>query len=181
VSDDAVNFRSSAEGLVHAFRARISAECIRQLELAGLEVDQKLKTKYPRQAMDAWIRILAADLYPSLSFDDACVRLGEDFLDGWAQTLAGRALTAVLRVLGPAKAIEKSAAGFRAGDNYTTVEIVALADNAFQLTFAEVGETPRFKCGILQAAARQAGAEQPRAELTEYDGHRAVYRISWRG
>ena len=61
----------------------------------------------------------------------------------------------------------------------TVVDTRLHLPDMFELTFEEAGEAPHFKCGIMQAAARHAGAVEPRAELSQYDGHRAVYRISW--
>src|SRR5512145_3020631 len=101
-------FSSSFEGMfLRALRDRLTPELKAKLRDEGVDLDKKLAPGYP---LDVWMRCVdhaAQALYPSLKFGDAHWKLGEDFVRGYAETTIGHAMFAVLKLLGPMRAVAR--------------------------------------------------------------------------
>jgi uncharacterized protein (TIGR02265 family) len=127
-----------------------------------------------------FIRIAAEDLYPSQPLAEATFKLGEVYVEGFRQTMLGRAVLSLLRVLGPRRTIARATQNFRAGNNYTETRITELGPTQFDVWMNEVGDFPEFTAGIIQAGVRMSGAKDLRVEPFGYDGHACTYRITWK-
>lgn len=181
MADELLIFEQTIEALfIRALGGRLSPECKARLRQAGLDVDQKLKPAY---AFDAWmkfLRIAAEELYPELSLEQGSFKLGEAYMEGFRETMLGRAVLSLLRVLGPRRALARATQNFRAANNYTETRLTELGPTQAELWMNEVGSLPYFTAGILHGGLRVAGAEDIHIEPSQHDGHACVYRIRWR-
>jgi uncharacterized protein (TIGR02265 family) len=150
-----------------------------RLRQAGLDLDQKLRPAYPFDSWMAFLRITAEELYPGEPLDQGAFKIGEACIDGFRETMLGRAVLSLLRVLGPKRALMRATQNFRAGNNYTESRLKELSPRQFELWMNEVGSLPTFTAGIIHAGLRTAGAESIRVDLSGYDGHACTYCISW--
>lgn len=178
--DELLVFEQTLEAVyVRALHGRLPPACKVRLRQAGLDLDQKLRPAY---AFDAWmtfLRITAEELYPGAPLEQGAFKLGEACIDGFRETMLGRAVLSLLRVLGPRRALMRATQNFRAGNNYTESRLKELSPHQFELWMNEVGSLPSFTAGILHAGLRTAGAESIRIDMTGYDGHGCTYCISW--
>jgi uncharacterized protein (TIGR02265 family) len=174
-------FEQTIEALfLRALAGRLTPECRARLRQAGLDVDQKLKPAYSFQSWMLFIRIAAEELFPSEPLSEATFKLGEVYVEGFRQTMLGRAVMSLLRVLGPRRTVARATQNFRAGNNYTETRITELGPAQFELWMNEVGDFPEFTAGIIYAGVRMSGAQEPRVEPMGYDGHACTYRITWK-
>jgi uncharacterized protein (TIGR02265 family) len=181
MADELLVFEQTIEALfVRALGGRLTPECRARLRQAGLDVDQKLKPAYSFQCWMTVIRIAAQELYPGESLASSTFKLGEAYVEGFRQTMLGRAVLSLLRVLGPRRTIARATQNFRAGNNYTETRITELAPCQFDVWMNEVGDFPEFTAGIIQAGVRISGAKELRVEPLDYDGHACTYRITWK-
>lgn len=168
------------EGLyVKALAGRIDDKCVERLRAAGLDLAKPLKPFY---SFDVWmdsIRIAAEGVFPEVPAVVARNRLGRALIGGYRETLAGRAILGVMRILGPARTLGQSARNFRAGNNYTEADVKEIAAKCYELWMNEVGPYPEFTSGIVEAGIEESGGKNVRVELKGYDGHAATYRITW--
>lgn len=181
MADELLVYEQTVEGLfIRALGNRLTPECRARLSEAGLDVTRKLKPAYPFPSWMTFIRIAAEELYPGMPLPEATFKLGEAHLEGFRETMLGRAVISLLRVLGPKRALLRATQNFRAGNNYTETRVTELTPYQFELWMNEVGNFPEFTAGIIHAGVRMSGAKEPRVEPTGYDGHACTYRITWK-
>src|SRR5512140_827762 len=103
-----VVYDSTVEGLFkRALGERFSLRSKQRLKDAGLDLDGKLQSRYPRLKYYELVRIAAEELYPGKPLDEAYYELGRAFFDGFQQTLLGKTATAMARLLGPRKTLAR--------------------------------------------------------------------------
>ena len=180
MADELLVFEQTIEAVfVRALHGRLPPSCKERLRQAGLDLDRKLRPAYPFAEWMAFLRITAEELYPGEPLETGAFKIGEACIDGFRETMLGRAVLSLLRVLGPKRALMRATQNFRAGNNYTESRLKELAPRQFELWMNEVGPLPTFTAGILHAGLRTAGAENIRIDLSGYDGHACTYCISW--
>jgi uncharacterized protein (TIGR02265 family) len=181
MADELLIFEQTIEALfLRALAGRLKPDCKARLRHAGLDVDQKLKPAYSFQSWMTFLRIATEELYADLSVDEGAFKLGELYIEGFRETMLGRAVLSLLRVLGPRRALARATQSFRAGNNYTESRLAELGPSQFELWMNEVGALPSFTAGIIHAGLRVAGAQNIRVEPVDHDGHGCTYRISWK-
>ena len=67
---------------------------------------------------------------------------GADFLEGYLNTLMGRANLNFAKLIGPSRAICRSARTWRQANNFTQVEVIERDPRCFELRFNIVGPWP---------------------------------------
>ncbi|KFA92749.1 DUF2378 family protein [Archangium violaceum] len=180
MADELLVFEQTVEAVfARGLHGRIPPSCKARLRQAGLDLELKLRTAYPLDAWMTFLRITAQELYPDEPLEQGAFKLGEAFIDGFHETLPGRAVLSLLRVLGPRRALMRTTKNFRAGNNYTESRLEELGPRQFELWMNEVGSLPTFTAGILHAGLRTAGAADIRIDLSGYDHHACTYCISW--
>ena len=180
MADELLVFEQTLEAVfVRALHGRLPPSCKARLRQAGLDLDQKLRPAYPFDAWMTFLRITAEELHPTEPLEQGAFKLGEACIDGFRETMLGRAVLSLLRVLGPKRALMRATQNFRAGNNYTESRLKELSPRQFELWMNEVGSLPSFTAGIIHAGLRTAGANNIRIDLSGYDGHACTYCINW--
>jgi uncharacterized protein (TIGR02265 family) len=181
MADELLVFEQTLEALfLRALHGRLQPECKERLRQAGLDVDQKLRPAYAFNAWMDFLRIAAEELYPGEAVEQGTWKLGEAYIEGFRETMLGRAVLSLLRVLGPRRTLMRATQNFRAGNNYTESKLAEVGPGQFELWMNEVGAYPAFTAGIIHAGLRVAGAQDIRVEPSGYDGHACTYRINWK-
>jgi uncharacterized protein (TIGR02265 family) len=180
MANELLVFEQTIEAVfVRGLQGRLPANCKARLRHAGLDLDQRLRPAYPFDAWMAFLRIAAEELYPGQTLEQGAWKLGEACITGFQETMLGRAMLSLLRVLGPRRTLMRATQNFRAGNNYTESRLKELGPHNFELWMNEVGSLPSFTAGIIFAGLKTAGATSIRIEMDGYDGHACTYRISW--
>jgi uncharacterized protein (TIGR02265 family) len=179
MADEFLVFEQTVEALLRASEGRLSAAAKARLRAAGLDVERRLKPSYPFHTWMEFIRIVAEELYPGEPLEQAALRVGEAYVAGFRQTMLGRGVLSMLRVLGPRRTMHRATQTFRAGNNYTESRLRELGPTHVELWMNEVGPLPTFTAGIIRAGLKAAGAQEVEVRLAAHDGHAATYRIRW--
>lgn len=179
MADEFLVFEQTVEALLRAAEGRLGAAGKERLRAAGLDVERKLKPSYPFHAWMEFIRIVAEELYPGEPLEEAARKVGEAYVAGFRQTMLGRGVLSMLRVLGPRRTVHRATQTFRAGNNYTESRLRELGPTHMELWMNEVGPLPTFTAGIIRAGLLAAGAQEVEVKLAAHDGHAATYRIRW--
>ncbi|MHB8873222.1 MAG: DUF2378 family protein [Myxococcaceae bacterium] len=144
-----------------------------------MDLNHKLLPAYPAETWFKALDIAAQEIFPGDRKPQALRRLGEQFIDGFRETLLGRAVLALLKVIGPRQALIRATRNFRSGNNYTESRLTELGPASYELWMNEVGPHPTFTAGILAGGLRAAGASQAQVEVLSHDGHACSYKVSW--
>ena len=181
MADELLVFEQTIEAMfLRALGGRMTPSCKARLRQAGLDLDRKLQPAYPFQSWMSFLRIAAEEFHPSEPLDVGVFKLGMAYIEGFRETMLGRAVLSMLRVLGPRRALMRATQNFRAGNNYTESRLTEQGPGQFELWMNEVGPFPTFTAGIIHAGLRTAGAGDIHVDVVAHDGHTATYRISWK-
>lgn len=174
-------YESSMEALyVRALRPLMSEACLKELAAAGLDLSAPLRPQYRAEDTYRFLPIVRAHLFPSLDDEEAYLRIGRLFLDGYFQTPLGVAVRVLLRLLGPERNVLRLPAYFEGGTSYLKVTVQKLAPGHFHLTISEVSVHPAVTQGVLEQAMKVAGARDPTVEYRVLPDGQVVYWIRWK-
>lgn len=171
-------FAQTFEGLFRAVGADLSVRLARELERLGVDPARPLRPAYPLATFQAVFEACGAELFPDLDQEGRRYALGRRFLDGYRQTMVGRAMVAVMRVVGPARTLDRLARRFRTGNNFSETSLTRVDDTTFELWCNQV-QMPGWYRGLITRGLELAGAMGVTAELLRHDEHGATFRVSW--
>ncbi|MGV3619727.1 MAG: DUF2378 family protein [Archangium sp.] len=177
-----------AEGVIyrHAVEAFVE-RVLRRRELLTPEFTARLRslgldaTRPHEVDLETWallVRAAAAQLAPNETIDDALEEVGHEVLLGYSETLVGRSLFALLRLLGPQRAMLRMAENYHSADSVTHVDARTLSPTSVELSFNTTGGLSPYVRGVLLETLHQVKAREPRVTF-ESNGDAVVFRIGW--
>lgn len=173
-------FRNLLEGLVvRGLGPSLTDELRGALARIGVDVTD-LEPAYDVPTMVRLLAVLGPLVGPSLPPDEQQRLLGMRAVEGPFHTLLGHALAQVLRVVGPARGIDRLERSLRSVTNSLHVRVVTREARAAEVDVEPVGPLAHFVVGIFQGAALlQARPGQTSATLLGLEGERCRLRLSW--
>lgn len=177
-----------AEKLIygHAFRAmlkagagKLSAPCVEQLRALGVDPTGPLEAAYPAATWAACASHIARELFPGQDLQDAARQLARLTVDHYARDLIGRAMFALLRVIGAERTTMRMTRNFRSGSNFIETRLVRVKDApvTHELWINDVSGMPGFYAGLLEGGMQHAIGRLGQVELVHTNGTEAVYHL----
>ncbi|MFP2932093.1 DUF2378 family protein [Pyxidicoccus sp. 3LG] len=174
-------FEHTLEGLfVRGLVGRVTPALRERLREVGVDLDRKLQPAY---GFDTWcsaVQIAARELHPDVPDERGYGLLGERMVDGYRETVLGRAAFGVIQLLGPRRGVSRARQMFRSGNNYTEVRLEDVAPTEVHLWMNEAGAIRYFTQGALLAGLRALGAHQPQVVVRDFTSDHVTYRLIWR-
>ena len=151
--------------------------------LAGLRAlgvhPRQLQPAYPLEVYTQVLHFVVAELWPQLPRDEAGFELGRAFMRAYQQTVMGKAVAAVTRVIGPHRALERMSRNFRSANNYTETALNKVGPHHYELWFNHARHTNFFR-GLLTEALTRTGARNLSVTLLSTgEADEATFRICW--
>jgi uncharacterized protein (TIGR02265 family) len=172
-------FEQTIEGLfVRGLRGQVSDTLKAKLMPEGLDLNKPLRPAYTFHTWMRCLQITAASLHHNVPLEDGLFRLGEAMIEGYGQTLVGRAILKMIAILGPRRTLMRATHNFRSGNNYTETKIIESSATSTALWMNEVGPCPTFTAGVIHAALRAAGVS-PRVVIDQSDAQGCTFVCSW--
>jgi uncharacterized protein (TIGR02265 family) len=176
--DQRVNFQHGFEALyLKAYRNQISAQMTQELLKLGLDL-QNLKTAYPHSVFLDSMKVLAKHVYPKDQIEVAFAKIGERLAESYFETVIGKPLLVLLRLLGPKRVLYRTKRNFRSANNYSDSDLVELGPKEFQLWLNEVGPLAFSTLGILQRGMVLTGANEIRVQILSTDSVGTIFHLS---
>lgn len=172
-------FEQTIEGLfVRGLGPRLTPQLKQRLRIEGLDLDAPL---HPAYSFEKWCRFvaLANEELHGGAIEAGYQALGERVVDGFKDSLLGGAVFAVLKVIGPKRALHRLKQNFRAGNNYSEGTVSEVGPNHFEVWMNECGDIRHLTSGILLAGVRAAGAKDPRVAVKSFDDTGVTYSVTW--
>ena len=149
-----------------------------ELKALGLDLDGR-----PRDIEhETWARMLATtvrQLYPTSSTDDGYFRLGATIMEGYESTIMGKALFAMMRMLGPHRVIKRASESLRSGNTYSQATVKPLGGNQYEIWTNECNGNPNYIRAIVTGALQRAGAKDLQVKVLSFDGRQATFDVRW--
>jgi uncharacterized protein (TIGR02265 family) len=124
----------------HAIKERFDAATRKRLKTIGIDLDQPFLVAYSIPTWFAAIHVCAEVLYPNIPSEQARYRLGRQLVDGYGQTTMGRAVFAMLRMLGWERSLTRISRGLQSGTNYLAARTRFLESGALEMVFEVLPE-----------------------------------------
>ncbi|RYZ42301.1 MAG: DUF2378 family protein [Myxococcaceae bacterium] len=178
-SENEFVFGHTVEGLLLALKGRLEGPLREKLKAAGLDVDRKLDPAYPNAVWQRCLQLGAAELFPGVAMNEAQWLLAERFVEGYFETNMGRALKGVLKLLGPARALDRTSRSLASGNNFLHVEVQKLGETDYRLRVNEGGTYPEFIGAICHFGTLATGVKGLTTVVESREGRAAIYRVRW--
>lgn len=153
-----------------AFRAEYAT-------VTGVDLE-KVKSPFPRTTWEKGLPLAAKKLFPDLSRDEALRALGRRTVDRYKEGVIGLALFAVLRVIGPMRALARTQRNFRTSNNYTECTLTERGPREVVLWLNEVDFAP-YTVGVIEAGTELTGAKNVRVSIVGVENEGTNFLVTW--
>jgi uncharacterized protein (TIGR02265 family) len=178
---DRLVFSQALEGLfIKALKDKVTDRIRERVKAeAGVDLQKPFDPAYPISRWEKCLVVCAEELFPERSLELGVQEVGFLLTRGYFQTLLGSAVAAVLKVIGPARAIKRMDRSLRSGNNYSETRVTELAPGKFEFWSNETGLTQYNLVGLLRAGAEVSGAKNLRAEIVKRDDEGVTIVLEW--
>lgn len=174
-------FVQVVEGLLrHGVGERVTPRLRERLRQVGLDLDRPLLPAYPAAQWVHCLHIILEEVYPGLPREEGFRLLAEHHVEGFGQTLVGRAMMRLMRLLGPRRTVRQMVQALRSSDNYTEVRLEELGPGHWELWMNSVLDTPGYVEALFVSFLKASGAAEPQAAIVRRDEESTVYLLRWK-
>lgn len=173
-------FSSIVEGLLkHGLVGEMPPSLRARLKVEGIDVDRPLLPAYPVKTWEKCLHQIVEHYYPQLPREESFRKLGKQMADGYAHTFMGKALYALMRLLGPNRTLKRMAQNLGSSDNYTNVTLVELSPTEFEMKMNSTLEIRGYAEGLFEAMLETSGAREVSVAESARADVGTAYRIRW--
>ncbi len=174
-------YAHTVEGFFHkGLKDQLTERLLQRVaDEAGIDLRKKLALRYPMPTWECAVGIAAEELHPSLPREEAFERLGAALTQGYFDTLVGSAMGAMLRIIGPARAMRRIEASVRSANNYTESSLIEHAPNHYSVIVNEVGPLRDHLRGAVRRGLEVAGAQNLKCVVASFDEQSVILDITW--
>ena len=176
MAEPRVAFSSLMQSLEKILRP-IDAPTMERVRGLGIDFD-KLLPAYPVETWYAGIELAMSRFDPSLTPEQKQNHFGVRLVEVYGDTLIGKAMYTMMRIIGPERSIQRATRSFRTATNFLDTSYVVHGPRDWELTMNEVVFPHRYP-GFFEKALSVAGAKNVKVELTGLTGTHASYRSRW--
>ncbi|MFZ5442560.1 MAG: DUF2378 family protein [Myxococcota bacterium] len=173
-------FSQTIEGLLRSVSGRLTPELMAGMKARGIDPSAPLLPAYPVRVFIDVVSWLATELHPGRPLDDAVCQVGRAFMDSYGETMVGRAMLAMIRLIGPRRTLERVTRQFRTGNNFSDTRLTPRSATEYDLWVNEVSMVGWY-LGLLSRGVELAGAKGVEVTLLSHDAAGAVFRVRWSG
>lgn len=175
-----VVFNSGFEALFsREIRGKVTPTIDQAIKALGVNLDKPFQPAYPVETWAALLDLLGKHLYPDDSTPEAYRKLGRSTIVGFGETLAGRALFPLLRLIGPVRALDRASRNYAATNNYTKVVLTRVGPTSFNFYLNEKHTLPQYDMGVVEEMLSQLHVASPQVTLKTQDAEGFTMAIHW--
>ncbi len=175
--DDHVVFSQMMEQLfVKRLGPQLGPQARADLRAAGMDIDKPLLPGYPIGILDAALKVVVRHAFPHLSQGDAMRHMGALQVEAFTETLLGRAVFQLLRLLSLERFLDRMTRSWRSANNFIETKVTPVATGRWEVWVNDAGQYPEVMQGILQLGIEKAG-HSTRVDVLRREGLAAVYSI----
>lgn len=171
-------FAQTFEGLLRSLTGKLTPRLSAGLKVRGFDPTVALLPAYPQVVFIEVMVFLASELHPGLPSDAGICALGRGFMDGYGETMVGRAMMAMMRVIGPRRTLERVSRQFRTGNNFSETRLSAVGATEYHLWVNEC-RLPGWYIGLLSRGLELAGGKAVSVELIHRDEAGGNFGVKW--
>lgn len=171
-------YEHTVEGLFFkALRPRIGPALAEKFKALGIDLTGKPRSLAHEQWKKA-LALAATELFEG-TLDERYRQLGRAVLLRYEETLMGKTVVGLMRLLGPRRVLQRINVSLRSGNNYIEATLKELGERSFEGEINECNGNPNYIAGVIEQGLIIAGAKEQRVVPQSFDGHRAKFSIEW--
>ena len=171
-------FPSLIDGYVKGLGPLFTDVTRQRLKTAGLDM-QKLPPAINATTMIGFMEIIASTAYPGLHREEQLRRLGLAAIRGWQHGLLGSAAAAMIRIVGPRRALTRLDRAFSTTNNFSRAKTELLGDKEALVTINDVQDIPTYWQGVFEASLELLALEGT-VVIDHQVPPEGTFRITWK-
>jgi uncharacterized protein (TIGR02265 family) len=177
-SDTWFVYEHTVDGLFFkALRERITPSLQERLKALGIDLAGKPRSVPHAQWKEA-LKLAATELFQG-SEDERYRQLGNAVMLRHEETVMGKAVIAVMRLMGPVRVLKRINSTLGSGNNYIQANLAPTSLTSWEGTINECNGNPHYVAGVLEQGLVITGAKNPMVLVSDFDGHSAKFQITW--
>lgn len=160
-------FSQTVEGLFRAL-GPLDERSLGKFRAIGFN-PARLEPAYPVEKYVELQRVAVAVFAEGMPFSVGIEALGRRFVDGYGETLIGRAVLLSLKLLGPRRTLERLTRTLSTGTSFFETKLTETAPGVWQLWLNHV-TYPGWYVGLLRRGLELAGANDIELKVLRHDG-----------
>jgi len=173
-----VVFEHTMESLLRVLGSPPLPEQSAELALLGVDLGKPLQSAYPVELYVTVMDYIIRKRWPELSPEEGGHELGRAFMRAYRQTLMGKAVYALTKLIGPHRTLERITRNFRTANNFTETQLERVGPASYVLRFGYVTRVGYLQ-GLLTEALEGTGARGLAVNLLSMAEEGATFRITW--
>lgn len=157
---------------------KITPRLKEEIKKAGIDLN-KLAPAYPVEQVYKACKVVMPVLFAGMSEAEALHQLGVSSMRGYTETLLGKALMQILKLIGVRRSLLRMHTSMRSGNNFLETSSTVLSENCIELRFSDVSGMPSFYQGIIEEGGRMAHAKNLRVKTVASDPPGHTFRVEW--
>lgn len=140
-------------------------------------IRKHLEPAYPAEHWAEAVKLISADLYSELPFDEQHRQLGRATVKQFADTIMGKAMFTVAKVLGARRSLTRMTNNLKTGANFIETRFTVIDERHQELWINDVSGVPGFYAGLLGVGAEYVEGWADSIELKARDGASCTYEL----
>ena len=174
-----VMFGSAYEALFQrALRKEMTVTLAVELSKCGVNLE-KISAGYSYADWLKTLKVTSDVLYPGKPISATYVYLGERLVESFFETLIGKPLIALLRLMGPERTLARMKKNLRSGNNYAETILTKIGPGDFELWVNESDETRFITFGVLRRGMQFVTDVSLKVELLRTDESGTVFTVKF--
>jgi uncharacterized protein (TIGR02265 family) len=170
-------FENSVAGMLRCLSKPIEPSMLIQLTSIGIN-PHKLKPAYTVDEYMKLMNVLGAHKYSHLQEAERDYELGRDFIKGFFDTMIGKALFSVAKVLGPLRGTRRLPRSMKSVNNYTEAGITEFSEREVEVWITPAFR-PHFYVGLFEESGKLMFGPKYQVNFKSFENEKGVFRISW--
>ncbi|MFZ5444487.1 MAG: DUF2378 family protein [Myxococcota bacterium] len=171
-------FPTLIEGYMKGLGPRFDEALKKKLKARGLDVT-RLPPAIPADEMTGHMRVIAAHAWPDEPEAEQLRMLGLSAIRGWSTGAIGSAASALIRLIGPKRALARLDRAFSTSNNFNRSQTELIGDDEALVTINDVQGMPSYWLGILEAAIEIVGRTGT-VIVERQNPPEATFRLKWK-
>ena len=171
-------YEHTVEGLFHrALRTRLTPAIQGRLKALGIDVNARARS-VPHEQWKKAIHLAASELFEG-SPDERFRQLGRTVMLRHDETVMGKAVIAVMKLMGPRRVLGRLNSTLRSGNNYIQANLAPRGPTSWEGTVNECNGNPHYIAGVVEQGLIISGGVNVKVGVSDFDGHSAKFLITW--
>lgn len=170
-------FQQLVEGLFKAIDSKLTPRIVERIGELGIRRDRMLPA-YPQEKFNQALDIVTEELFPGLPRAEAQEQMGRQLIRGLQETMLGKAQFALVRLIGPKRALDKMVSTIKTGANYIEARLDWSGPTSAILWLSDA-DSPEVNQGTFSEMLMAAGAKNARLTRRDHDKPGLTFDVRW--